>query len=129
MTISLWLTFLLALLSGLSIAAPLTNGEPASAAWPPPVKNGTLPENDEFYKPPPGFEKAAAGTILRFRQVPGTVAIDNKIKLNVKAAWQLQYRTQNSVGNPEASIVTVLVPFNARPGNVFMYSHYTVRTS
>jgi hypothetical protein len=120
------LMLLLAALLWLSIAAPLSHGEPSPVVWPPPVINSTLPDNDEFYKAPPGFEKAAAGTILRFRRVPGTLTLDNNITVNVQAAWQLQYRTQNSVGQPEASIVTVLVPYNARPGNVFMYSYFTV---
>jgi hypothetical protein len=118
--------FLLAFLLCLSVAVPLQQEELPTIVWPPPVKNGTLPEKDDFYKAPAGFEKAAAGTILRYRRVPGTLAMDNNITVNVQAAWQLQYRTQNSVGDPEASIVTVLVPRNHRPGNLFMYAYYTV---
>jgi hypothetical protein len=120
--------FLFAALICPSTAAPVFHNDPPLLVWPPPVKNGTLPENDDFYKAPPGFEKAAAGTILRSRRVPGSITIENSIPINVQAAWQLQYRTQNSVGNPEASIVTVLVPHNAKPGNVFMYAYYTVCT-
>jgi hypothetical protein len=123
------LVFLLGALVCLSTAAPLTQVEANPPVWPPPVKNGTLPEKDEFYKAPPGFEKAAPGTILRSRRVPGTLSLDNNsTTVNVQSAWQLQYRTQNSVGTPQASVVTVLIPYNARPGNLHMYSWYTVRT-
>jgi hypothetical protein len=119
---------LAALIICFSTAAPVVRDEPPPLVWPPLVKNGTLPEKDDFYKAPPGFEKAAAGTILRSRRVPGTISIENNIPLNVQAAWQLQYRTQNSVGQPDTSIVTVLVPHNAKPGNLFMYAYYTVCT-
>jgi hypothetical protein len=120
--------FLLAALALLSTAAPFNQNEPPVPVWPPPIINGTIPEKDEFYKAPLGFEKAAAGSILRYRRVPGSLTIDNNVTVNVQSAWQLQYRTQNSVGNPEASIVTVIVPHNPRSENLFMYSYYTVCT-
>jgi hypothetical protein len=117
---------LLAALTLLSTAAPLNQDVTPAPVWPPPLINGTLPENDEFYKAPPGFEKAAPGSILRYRRVPGSLTVDNNVTVNVQASWQLQYRTQNSVGAPEASIVTVLIPHNPRSENLFMYSYYTV---
>jgi hypothetical protein len=74
---------------------------------------------DSFYKAPLGFERAAPGSILNYRPVPRPIAYTDATPIRPKAAWQIQYRTQNSVGEPEASVVTVLEPFNAKPGNLF----------
>jgi hypothetical protein len=84
------------------------------------------PNEDDFYKPPPGFESKAHGSILRYRPVPNPISLDNKTAMYLKAAWQIQYRTQNSVGEPEAAIVTVLVPHNAKPQHLFTYHYISV---
>jgi hypothetical protein len=86
-----------------------------------------LPEFDPFYRAPPGYEKAAPGSILRYRPVPSAITLNNVTPIRPKAAWQLQYRTQNSVGDPSVSIVTVLVPFNAKPNHLFTQAYFTVR--
>jgi hypothetical protein len=87
------------------------------------------PEIDGFYKPPPGYESAALGSILRHRPVPRPISLDNATPVKVEAAWQLLYRTQNAVGDPEATVVTVLVPHNAKKNNLFVYSYFSVRSS
>lgn len=81
---------------------------------------------DAFYKAPRGFESAKPGTILNYRRVPNPITIDNINPINLQGAWQLLYRTQNSVGEPIATVVTVLVPFNAKSGNLFAESFFAV---
>jgi hypothetical protein len=84
------------------------------------------PNEDDFYRPPQGYEKAAPGTILRHRPTPLPITLDNKAGINIKAAWQLLYRTQDSTGKPEATVTTILVPHNAKRGNLFSYSWFSV---
>ena len=81
---------------------------------------------DWFYRAPVGFEKAALGSILRYRPIPRPLSFTNVTPIRPKAAWQIQYRTQNSVGEPEASVVTVLEPFNASRGNLFAQAFLVV---
>jgi hypothetical protein len=81
---------------------------------------------DWFYKAPVGFEKAAPGSILRYRRVPRPISLTSITPILPKGAWQIQYRTQNSLGEPEASIVTVLEPFNAKRGNLFAQGFFVV---
>jgi hypothetical protein len=85
-----------------------------------------LPLEDPFLKPPAGFEKAPPGSILRYRSVTQKIKLLSFIPLNVFEAWQILYRTQNSVGEPEATIVTLLVPFNKKSDNLFSLSYFTV---
>lgn len=117
------LILILTALVCLAAAVPLNQGANA----PPPVGKLKFPSEDDFYSAPPGYQNATLGSILRHRRVPNPVAMDNKIPLQVKDAFQIQYRSQSSTGEPEAAIVTVLVPYNARAENLFVYSYYTVR--
>jgi hypothetical protein len=114
----LWLSWLFSALFCFTCAAP-TARQPTAK----------VPDEDDFYKPPPGYESAAPGTILRHRPAPNPITLDNKTPLNIKAAWQLQYRTQDSTGKPEATVVTLLVPHHAKPNNLFHYSFFSVRNS
>jgi hypothetical protein len=88
----------------------------------------STPLSDPFYKPPDGFEKAPLGTILRHRVVTDSIYLIKSIRLKPDAAWQLLYRTQNSVGEPEATVVTVLKPqpLDTKPGNLFVQSFFSV---
>ncbi|MGH3562735.1 MAG: lipase family protein [Mycobacterium sp.] len=65
------------------------------------------PGEDPFYRPPPGFEHAMPGTVLRSRDVE--LAFLGLIPQRVHAT-QLLYRTSNHNGIPEATVTTVLVP-------------------
>jgi hypothetical protein len=85
-----------------------------------------FPDDDLFYKPTPGFESAKPGAILKHRAVPRPITIDNKNGLKLKEAWQILYRTQNSVGEPEANVVTVLVPFKAKADKLFTLQFFSV---
>lgn len=119
------LLLLLSLKSVLSLVVSTgvpTRDNPAKATSRPTL----LPEQDVFYDPPPGFEKTSPGTILKHRPVPNPLTLDNVNPIKPKAAWQLLYRTQNSVGKPSASIVTVIEPWNAKPNHHFAYSFFSV---
>ncbi|KAF2398168.1 LIP-domain-containing protein [Trichodelitschia bisporula] len=83
------------------------------------------PDEDPFYAAPPGIESLAPGTIVRSRPAPAPLSLDNKSALKPKAVWQLLYRTQNSVGKPEVTVATVIIPHNAKLGNVFSYGYFS----
>jgi hypothetical protein len=72
-----------------------------------------LPSDDPFYQPPPGFQHAAPGTVLRSRDVE--VAFLGLIPQPVRAT-QLLYRTMDMNGTPEATATTVIVPAELAPG-------------
>lgn len=65
------------------------------------------PAEDPFYQPPPGFEYAEPGTVLRSRDVE--LAFLGLIPQQLSAT-QLLYRTTDHDGAPQASVTTVLVP-------------------
>jgi hypothetical protein len=90
--------------------------------------NILLPNDDPFYKAVAGYESAKPGQILSYRKVPNPITLDNKTPLVPKSAWQVNYRTQNSVGEPEQTMVTILEPFNAKPDTLFVYHFFSVST-
>ncbi|QDS76000.1 hypothetical protein FKW77_004607 [Venturia effusa] len=96
----------------------------------PPPRTGAarttlLPDEDEFYRPPVGFESYPLGSILRSRPTPNSITLNNVDAIRVKEAWQLLYRTQNSVEEPTATVVTVIIPYRAKPGHLFSYSYFS----
>lgn len=66
-----------------------------------------LPIDDPFYDPPPGFQHAAPGTVLRSRDVE--LALFGLIPQKFTAT-QLLYRTTDMTGAPEATVTTVIAP-------------------
>ena len=72
-----------------------------------------LPSEDPFYQPPPGYQHALPGTVLRSRDVE--VAFFGLIRLRATAT-QLLYRTMDMNGKPEAAVTTVIVPAGVAPG-------------
>lgn len=66
-----------------------------------------LPSKDPFHQPPPGFQHAVPGTVLRSRDVE--LGFLGLIPQRVRAT-QLLYRTTDRHGQPEATVTTVLVP-------------------
>lgn len=110
--------FLLLLLSLLSIASPLQDAPPTTLL---------MPDDDIFYKPPPGFENTAPGTILKHRPVPNPLTLNNKDGIKTKAAWQLLFRTQDSLGKPIATVTTIIQPHGPpKPNNLFGYNFFSV---
>ena len=71
-----------------------------------------LPSDDPFYQPPPGYQHAEPGTVLRSRDVE--LAFLGLIPQPVKAV-QLLYRTMDMNGKPEATVTTVIVPAELAP--------------
>jgi hypothetical protein len=85
-------------------------------------------EMDWFYDAPSDFEKAAPGTILRYRKTPRSIGI-NDTAVEVGEAWQILYRTQDAEGQPEATVLTILKPKQPKPrGNLWVESYFSVRS-
>lgn len=74
-----------------------------------------LPARDPFYEPPPGYQHAAPGTVLRSRDVK--LAFLGLIPQKFTAT-QLLYRSTDMHGRPEATVTTVLVPAQRGPEKV-----------
>ncbi|MCV7103858.1 lipase family protein [Mycobacterium palustre] len=72
-----------------------------------------LPSDDPFYQPPPGYQHAEPGTVLRSREVE--LAFLGLIPQPTTAV-QLLYRTSDMDGEPEATVTTVIVPAGMAPG-------------
>jgi hypothetical protein len=88
-----------------------------------------LSDVDWFYGAPSGFEKAAPGTILRYRKTPRPIGI-NDTAVEVGDAWQVLYRTQDAEGQPEATVLTILKPKQPKArGNLWVESYFSVSTS
>ncbi|MEU1427104.1 lipase family protein [Nocardia sp. NPDC005746] len=71
-----------------------------------------LPGEDPFYRSPIDPASVAPGTILRSR--PVRLALFGRIPQRVRA-WQLLYRSTDLDGAPEATVTTVLLPWDADP--------------
>ncbi|KAL1570345.1 lipase 2 [Candida albicans P57072] len=98
------LVFLLSLLP--TIYASLVHITPAS--------------EDDFYNPPAGFESAKNGDILKLRNSPNRLA-SFYFPIDVKNAWQLLVKSEDSFGNPNAFVTTLIEPYNADPSKVVSY--------
>ena len=72
-----------------------------------PRSRPVLPDADPFYLPPPGFEHARPGTVLRSRDVE--LAFLGLVPQKL-VATQLLYRTTDLNGAPQATVTTVIAP-------------------
>lgn len=77
-----------------------------------PKARPALPSEDPFYHPPPGFEHALPGTVLRSRDVE--LAFLGLIPQRTMGT-QLLYRTTDMNGLPAAAATTVIVPTDVTP--------------
>jgi triacylglycerol lipase len=73
----------------------------------PPGSRPSIPGKDPFYEPPPGFEHARPGTVLRSRTVE--LAFMGMVPQKFSAT-QLLYRTADLNGDAQATVTTVLAP-------------------
>jgi hypothetical protein len=89
-----------------TLAAASVSGLPASAAPQPVVAQVVPPADDPFYQPPPGFESAAPGTLLRSRSVTVTgLGVPFPVR-----SWQVLARSTDAKGRPVAVASTLMVP-------------------
>jgi hypothetical protein len=79
-----------------------------------------LPQNDPFHIAPSGYDSSAPGTILRSRLLDD-FSFSGTVPLQVKAAYQLLFRTTDSIGNPQAAVSTIIVPGNANYSRLLSY--------
>jgi hypothetical protein len=81
----------------------------------------SLPGDDPFYQPPPGFQHATPGTVLRSRDVE--LAFFGLIPQRLSAT-QLLYRTTDRDGHPEATVTTVVLPAERDPDRPYPVLSY-----
>ncbi|KAF4513199.1 hypothetical protein G6O67_000501 [Ophiocordyceps sinensis] len=79
------------------------------------------PSEDPFYTVPDDVEEAAPGTILRHRAPPNAIAGFGILPVRLQASHQILYRTTDSLGDATATVLTVLIPYNADLGKVLSY--------
>lgn len=77
------------------------------------------PSKDPFYKPPPGFEKTAPGTILRSRQIESALLGSLPV---LESAYQLLYRTTAVDGCAISTVTTVFKPAKAQLDRFVSYA-------
>jgi hypothetical protein len=113
-----------AMLAGCALA-------PASAWAKVPVVPPVNPESDTFYTPPANFARKAPGVILRARKVPlgKTKSTLTTIVGDASAAYELLYRTNDSTGQPTATVATLLVPAHPAPGPRRLVSYQVAEDS
>ncbi|TVY18285.1 Lipase A [Lachnellula arida] len=84
-------------------------------------QNPIPPDLDPFYSAPANLNASSPGDILRYRPVPYPIAAFTTTIANLTAAFQIQYRTTDSTGDPEAAVTTLLIPHNAHPAKLLSY--------
>ncbi|KAL4399738.1 triglyceride lipase [Malassezia pachydermatis] len=91
-----------------------------SPASPATAVPGLTPDKDSFYNPPPGWQHKKPGDILAWREIkPKFLFTDFK----VEKAYQVMYRTsQNTADEPQYTVTTILVPFNAKKDKLMVGS-------
>ncbi|KAI9649813.1 hypothetical protein NHQ30_002395 [Ciborinia camelliae] len=107
--ISLWMTF--------TLAVPI-HDQLLQRAVP------LAPSEDPFYVPPTGLEDCQPGSILRNRSI-GPLSIGGAVPFRAKAAYQLLYRTTDSLGKASAAVTTIIVPDNANTSRLLSYQFAT----
>lgn len=78
------------------------------------------PSEDPFYSAPQGFESKSPGDVLRHRQMNnlfGILVIPEKIK----SVHQFLIRSEDSFGEPIATVTTIFEPHNADPSKLLSY--------
>ena len=81
------------------------------------------PSKDSFYSPPVGFATAKPGDILKIRNTPSAPS-SLYLPIVVKNAWQLLIRSEDSFGNPNAFVATLIQPLNANPSKLVSYQSW-----
>ncbi|MFE3029001.1 lipase family protein [Nocardia tengchongensis] len=92
----------LAAASALAVATAASAG-PVAAEQPPVVTVSVVPDQDPFYAPPPDIDALGSGQVVAGREISTTLPVPVR-------GWQVSYRTNDSHGNAELGITTLLVP-------------------
>uniref|UniRef100_A0A0L0NUA5 Triacylglycerol lipase n=1 Tax=Candidozyma auris TaxID=498019 RepID=A0A0L0NUA5_CANAR len=78
------------------------------------------PSDDSFYEVPQNISDYENGDIINVRNTP--VQVRSFIfPMEVKNSWQVLVRSEDSFGNPNAIVATILEPYNAIPSKVWSY--------
>ncbi|QRG40353.1 hypothetical protein FDK38_004819 [Candidozyma auris] len=78
------------------------------------------PSDDSFYEVPENISGYKNGDIINMRNTP--VQVRSLIfPMNVKNSWQVLIRSEDTFGNPNAFVATILEPYNAIPSEVWSY--------
>lgn len=80
----------------------------------------TIPSKDDFYKPPKGFESQPNGSILKLRKTPFPLR-SVILKVDIEESWQILVRSEDSFGEPNAVVATIMKPYNADPSKMLSY--------
>ncbi|MFE2960114.1 lipase family protein [Nocardia tengchongensis] len=92
----------LAVASALAVATAAAAG-PVAAELPPVVTVSVVPDQDPFYAPPPDIDSLRNGQVVAGREISTTLPVPVR-------AWQVSYRTNDSHGDAELGVTTLLVP-------------------
>jgi hypothetical protein len=68
------------------------------------------PSQDPFYTAPANYSSSAPGTVLRFRIAPGNLT---SVISNCSIAYNIVYRTTDSLYKPSWAVTTLLVPLSS----------------
>ncbi|KAA8902559.1 hypothetical protein TRICI_005848 [Trichomonascus ciferrii] len=99
------------------------------------VKSLDLPSKDDFYDTPSrGDLEKTPGTVLKSRELPGTVRFYNMTEpdgdpINVnpyKKAVQLKFVSTNSKGERVGAVANVLIPYNSKVDKVVSFADANV---
>ncbi len=83
---------------------------PSAAAVAP---GSTVPDQDPFYAAPADIGSYAPGSVVGSRPVPGVNLFGIPVPVD---AWQISYRTNDSHGQAELAVTTLVVPKSAWTG-------------
>lgn len=94
----------------LPAAASASAATPSATAAP----GSTVPDQDPFYSAPADIASYTPGAVVGSRPVPGVNLFGIPVPVN---AWQISYRTNDSHGQPELAVTTLVVPKTAWTGS------------
>lgn len=78
------------------------------------------PSEDPFYTPPQNYSEYKLGEVIKKRKSPHKLR-SVYLSLNVKNAWQMMYRTSDTLGKPTYAITTLIEPYNANSTRLVQY--------
>ncbi|KAI5956981.1 hypothetical protein KGF54_000600 [Candida jiufengensis] len=86
------------------------------------------PSEDDFYIAPDDIENYKLGDIIRYRNTPAQLR-GIIFPINIKNSWQLLIRSEDSFGNPNAFVSTIMEPYDADPNKVISYQTFEDSTN